>query len=256
MNSALGSSVLDNLDPYHNGLVQPGWLQTALQDFPSFETLPAEICDWLAQKYSDHVDKSHRKSHGQFFTPPAIARFMAGLSNPLANDALVVDPAAGTGILIAALAEHIAQSGYCRKWRIIAYEDDATLFRSLAIGLSYTRHWLQQRNIDFQFEIKSEDFIRANASLLRPAPLFDDTRSNPTPQLVIANPPYFKLPKADPRVALLPEIVNGQPNAYALFMATAAKILQRDRQLIFITPRSFCSGAKSCISLSRRASLI
>jgi adenine-specific DNA-methyltransferase len=41
---------------------------------------------------------------------------------------------------------------------------------------------------------------------------------------------------------MMAEVVHGQPNIYALFMAAAAKMLKPDGQLIFITPRSFCSG--------------
>jgi adenine-specific DNA-methyltransferase len=34
--------------------------------------------------------------------------------------------------------------------------------------------------------------------------------------LVIANPPYFKIPKSDPRAQAAAAIVHGQPNIYAL----------------------------------------
>ena len=154
----------------------------------------------------------------------------------------MVEPAAGAGILVAALAEHVAQTTRCRELNVVAYETDAALCPALALALGFTRDWLTQRGIRFDFAIRSDDFILANATALRPTPLFAANQEHPAPQLVIANPPYFKLPKSDSRVVLLADVVHGQPNIYALFMAASAKLLQPDGQLIFITPRSFCSG--------------
>ncbi len=218
------------------------WLQRSSTQWPPEGSTPVEVCDWLARLYSANAEEKNRKALGQFFTAPAIARFMANLSVPLDSGALVTDPGAGAGILIAALAEHIAQQRFCNDWHVTAYEIDASLRPALALALGYTRHWLNQRNISFNFEIKSSDFILANAPLLRPTPLFETSQEQVAPQLVIANPPYFKLSKSDPRVAVLDEVVHGQPNIYALFMAASAKLLRPGGQLIFITPRSFCSG--------------
>lgn len=205
-------------------------------------TSPVDFADLLARLYSRQADPIHRKSYAQFFTPPAIARFMAGWINPLNPGARVIDPGAGTGILIAALAEHLAQQEICREWHVIAYEADPLLRPATALALGYTRRWLKNLNISLEFQIEPEDFIEGNADRLRPVSLFDPGSPSIEPDLVIANPPYFKLPKTDRRVALLPEIVYGQPNIYALFMAAAAKLLIPGGQLIFITPRSFCAG--------------
>ncbi|MBI4785590.1 MAG: Eco57I restriction-modification methylase domain-containing protein [Chloroflexi bacterium] len=223
-------------------LAECDWLQRVSTFLPSEDMLPTQVSDGLAQMYSGHADESHRKKRGQFFTPPRIARFMASLSAPPNSDCWVIDPGAGTGTLIAAVAEHVAQNGNCRQWRATVYETDPALWPALALSLGYTRHWLGKRNINFQFQIEAEDFILGNASQLRPTPMFDAGRTLLAPDLIIANPPYFKLAKHDPRVALLPEVVYGQPNIYALFMAAAAKLLTPSGQLIFITPRSFCSG--------------
>jgi len=210
--------------------------------WPPDHTSPVAACNWLGRLYSIYASSAYRKTHGQFFTPPAIAYFMARLGAPLQSNSWVIEPAAGTGILIAALAELIAQQRTCSNWRVTAYETDAALRPGLALGLGYVRHWLNERNIKFEFDISGDDFILANASILRPVPLLEKTRVENLPQLIIANPPYFKIPKLDPRVALLSEVVHGQPNIYALFMASAAKILPPEGQMVFITPRSFCSG--------------
>ena len=217
------------------------WLQSTVS-WGAEGSPPVEFCDQLAGLYLAHASATHRKARGQFFTPPAIARFMAVLSAPFPSGALVVEPGAGVGILIAALAERVMRTEDCREWRVMAYENDPVLLPALKLALGYVRRWLDDQGIRFRFQVKQEDFILANVALLRPAPLLESLNDETHPQLIIANPPYFKIPKTDPRVAVLPEVVHGQPNIYALFMAAAAKLLQAEGQLIFITPRSFCSG--------------
>ena len=218
------------------------WLQAVPAQWPAEDSLPVDVSDWLAQLYCAHANEWHRKTHGQFFTLPIIARFMAGFSLPLDSGAHVVEPGAGAGILTAAMAEHVVRQGQCRAWRATAYETDVSLRPVLTLALGYARHWSNRWGVRFEFEIRLEDFILANASLLRPTPLFDSADERESPHLVIANPPYFKVPKSDPRVAIMAEVVHGQPNIYALFMAAAAKTLRPGGRLIFITPRSFCSG--------------
>ncbi|HLF25607.1 MAG TPA: Eco57I restriction-modification methylase domain-containing protein [Anaerolineae bacterium] len=218
------------------------WLQAVPVEWPPEDSSPVEVSDWLAQLYRVCAEEWHRKALGQFFTPPAVARFMAGLSLPLDSGAHVVEPGAGAGSLIAALAERIVRERRCAKWRVTAFETDSALRPVLALALGYARHWSSKWSVQFEFEIRPQDFILANTSLMRPAPLFELAGEREWPCLVIANPPYFKIPKTDPRAAIMAEVVHGQPNIYALFMAAAAKLLQSDGQLIFITPRSFCSG--------------
>ncbi len=203
---------------------------------------PVAFCHWLGRLYTAQVPEFHQKLYGQYFTNPSVARFMANLCSPLHENDLVLEPAAGTGILIAAIAEKVALQKTGSFFQIHAYETDAKLSPALKLSLGYIRQWLAKYDVTIQFEIISNDFIVSNASLLRPAPLLENTEGVTRPQLIIANPPYFKIPKSDSRVSLLPEITRGQPNVYTLFMATAAKILEVNGQLVFITPRSFCSG--------------
>ena len=59
---------------------------------------------------------------------------------------------------------------------------------------------------------------------------------------MIANPPYFKVGKNDPRAIAARSVVHGQPNIYGLFMAVSAALLVPGGDFVFITPRSFASG--------------
>ena len=58
----------------------------------------------------------------------------------------------------------------------------------------------------------------------------------------IVNPPYFKIGGESRYARLLPTLIHGQPNIYALFVAMAAQLLRPGGELVAITPRSFCNG--------------
>jgi adenine-specific DNA-methyltransferase len=76
---------------------------------------------------------------------------------------------------------------------------------------------------------------------------FQDIASNPGAtslyDYVIANPPYFKLNKQDPRAQAVLGQIKGHTNIYTLFMALAGRLLKQQGRACFIVPRSFCSGA-------------
>ncbi|HVA82091.1 MAG TPA: Eco57I restriction-modification methylase domain-containing protein, partial [Candidatus Binataceae bacterium] len=91
-------------------------------------------------------------------------------------------------------------------------------------------------------DVVQQDFLLAHAGALSTSgQLFKRARSSPF-DLVVANPPYFKLAKSDPRARAVEAVVHGQPNIYSLFMAVGASLLRDRGQMLFITPRSFASG--------------
>jgi adenine-specific DNA-methyltransferase len=67
--------------------------------------------------------------------------------------------------------------------------------------------------------------------------------TNDTYDIVISNPPYFKLPSYDERAKAVKSVIYGQTNIYTIFLLISSKFLKEDGYLIFITPRSFCSGS-------------
>ena len=88
----------------------------------------------------------------------------------------------------------------------------------------------------------TDDFVLANRGCFQDSSsLFDEPR-NEVFDIVISNPPYFKISKEDTRAVIAKSIVYGQPNIYSVFLMAAAKLLKTDGELIFITPRSFSSG--------------
>ncbi len=147
------------------------WLQRTRVTWPGDDSTPIEVCDWLAQLYVTVADDEQRKQLGQYFTPPQVARFMASLVKLPSTDLWAIEPAAGFGILIAAVAELIVKQPWPGKWRVTAYEIDAALRPALNLALGYTRQWLNRWGIPLEFEVRSNDFILDNAKILRPAPL-------------------------------------------------------------------------------------
>src|SRR5712692_4536718 len=72
------------------------------------------------------------------------------------------------------------------------------------------------------------------SSTLQPQQPFD---------LVILNPPYFKVNQTDTRARLVKDIAHGRTNKYTMYMSLAASALRVGGRFISITPRSFASGA-------------
>lgn len=195
--------------------------------------------------YSDKIGTTCRqnktteycKENGIFLTPYSIAKFMASLIEPSEKSSLkIVDPAAGAGILLCAAVEAIIEKNpYIKHISVTAFEIDNDLVECLHDVLDNLRLWASQKNVEIVFDVKGKDFILACGRSIT-------MKSDETYDIVIANPPYFKLNKADPRAQICSHIVHGQPNIYGLFMAVSASILKDKGQFIFITPRSFSSG--------------
>src|SRR5207245_2543812 len=97
------------------------------------------------------------------------------------------------------------------------------------------QEWMKAQGRTLHFKIVKSDFIMTQAWALQ-------WPTNDYFDMVISNPPYFKLSKADPRAKATAAIVHGQPNIYAIFMALGAALLNVGGQFVFITPRSYAAG--------------
>lgn len=196
---------------------------------------PIEFCQRQRGRFLAESTPQRRKEQGQFFTPPEVAQFMAQLSPMRRRNIRLVDPGAGAGMLTCAVCEKVAMGRAVREIHVDAYEDDPFLAELLNETFEYTQDWMRQKGVEFDFHIIQEDFLLANAGkpLRREFETFD---------IAIANPPYFKIGKGDPRAANLSELVFGQPNIYALFMGVTVRLLREGGVLVFITPRSYSAG--------------
>ena len=196
---------------------------------------PGQFSEQQAAFFVRRSSVKGRKERGQFFTPLPVARFMAGLAEYRKEVLRVLDPGAGTGILSCAICEAALKSKPVKRLEIDAYEIDPELAALAKESLSAAKEWLKQRDIKLSYKIIQEDFLLNFRQGLW-------ARKIPPYDLTIANPPYFKIGKNDPRAMSAARFVYGQPNIYALFMGVAAELLNDKGIFIMITPRSFASG--------------
>lgn len=212
-------------------------MKEVLEIEPINNELPSEYADRLGIAYSKLVSATHKKENGQFFTPTAIAQLMASYSDSSKENIKILDPGCGTAILSCSLIEqYVQKNNTVVTIELTAYETDSELTGVTDKVLNYLKSWLEERAITFTYSLIEDDFILENSTALKPnyeCELFD---------VIISNPPYFKLSKNDERVLAAQELVSGQPNIYSFFMGIAAKLLKNNGELIFITPRSFASG--------------
>ncbi len=204
-----------------------------------------EYAERLANIYSKYRKLEERKNKGQFFTPKEVAIFMAKLISINQHEIKVLDPGAGTGILVASLCEvmkSINQHGNI-KIMIDAYENDPNLLPLLEAVLQECLNEMSDLDYDVEYSIYEQDFILHNAMYFSKE-LLDPWASEKRPyyDIVISNPPYYKINKNSPHSIAMRKLIYGQPNIYALFMASATSLLRDGGEGVFITPRSFCSG--------------
>lgn len=190
-----------------------------------------ELSHDLGLQYKLETTKEHKKKHGQFMTPPKIASFMAKnlTSRKLGNNVRILDPATGTGILISALIDELLKKKKKPlSIEITAYEIDPFLIEKIKKIRDLALSKAESFGILLKFEIIHTDFLLS----------CNDEKYD----LIITNPPFFKIKKDDPRAALQKEIIYGQPNIYGLFMGKCSELLQPNGRACYLTPRSWTSG--------------
>jgi adenine-specific DNA-methyltransferase len=182
------------------------------------------------------------KEHGQFFTPPAVARYMAKQLGQIQSGASLLEPAIGSGILVCAVIERLITEKLPLEISITAYETDQELCEVSREVLRVAADEAERNAIKIKWQVIQDDFVLACMPDEQPS-LFGLPNSNKEFTHVISNPPYFKLNTEDKRVKAANGKLNGHTNIYTLFMALSAKLLSPRGKASFIVPRSFCSGA-------------
>lgn len=203
---------------------------------------PSQYADRLGLHYSVSVDQEHKKANGQFFTPKEIASLMGNLAESNEEGLRILDPGCGTAILSCCLVEALLEkNSSLRNIELTAYETDKQLAPFTLKAIEYLGAWLKQRNVKFTHKLITNDFVLEQADCLKDEKtLFP--KAVETYDIIISNPPYFKLSINDKRAIAAKVVVSGHPNIYSVFMAISARLLRENGQLIFITPRSYASG--------------
>lgn len=168
-------------------------------------------------------------------TPPEVARFMAKRALPLEMPSVLrlLEPAAGSGVLAAALIEAVMSCSLRpRIIELVMYELDPRLIPNLKKLADRMRRLGRRNDVSVRVSIRCQDFLLSSVALKRES----------IADVVIANPPYFKVGAKDPRALAHGYVVHGQPNIYGLFMAVCSSLLNEAGRWCFITPRSWTNG--------------
>ena len=205
---------------------------------------PCLFADRIGARYISSRSSQYRKAHGLYLTPVPVADFMATLIEARSATVRLLDPAAGAGVLCCAVVERlVSRHSAPGSIELVAYESDGELCGPLARVLEYLVEWCRCRGVLLTTRIESEDFVVAHAGALQSlGDLLPSSSQTANFDAVIANPPYFKIGRNDPRALAVSSVVHGQPNIYALFMALGAALLRRSGEFVQIVPRSFASG--------------
>lgn len=207
------------------------------------EGLPSHFADRIGVEYASSVDQSHKKRNGQFFTPVEIASFMASLSDFDGDSVRILDPGCGSGVLSCALVEKLVNSnGNLKYIELVGYETEEKLFSTAHQSFEYLKEWVKGNNISMDFKLHNTDFVLHNADAFKESRDLFSKEIEPF-DIIISNPPYFKLSINDKRTVVSKVVINGHPNIYAIFMALSAKMLKENGELIYITPRSYAAGS-------------
>lgn len=205
-----------------------------------------EYAKALGEAYLSFSKRHHRKNGGHYLTPADVARFIASHCSFSKSHMRVLDPGSGTGILSAAVCEAASHNKTVKSLHVDAYEIEESLAGLTRLVLAFAQDWLDRRGVAVTFNVTHGDFLLEHATALGAQSENNSWVGNggsaPGYDLVVSNPPYFKIGKDDPRAKAWESAVHGQPNIYALFMAVSAELLSRSGELVYIVPRSFASG--------------
>lgn len=203
------------------------------------ESTPIKLLDKVIDNTNDFIErvpKSRRKKFGQFFTTGPTAIFMSSLFNiDLTKPELhLLDAGAGTGILSAALLDHIFSLGYRGKITLTCYETDSAVYPVLEQNLQ-----LAKEAYSISYELYKENYITSQYFGMNTLIAKDNDKYD----YIIGNPPYLKISKEAPEAMSMWDVCHGAPNLYFLFWAMGIHNLKPDQEMVYIIPRSWTSGA-------------
>lgn len=190
--------------------------------------------------YIENMPKKERKKYGQFFTSMETARYMASMFViPENQEAIsVLDAGAGSGILSCAMIERLDEIEEIKEIELTCYETDGNVLPLLKENLSIMK---MQSCKHININIITDNYI--TSQYLDFNHMLGGNWNPPKYDLVIGNPPYMKIPKDAPEAVAMPDVCYGAPNMYFIFAAMGLFNLKDEREMVYIIPRSWTSGA-------------
>lgn len=200
-----------------------------------------EYCFNITKDFIQEI-KRERQLNSQVFTSMEIAKFMADMVILPSNTVSVLDPGAGTGMLLSAICDRIIKN-YEKpiEVSITAYENDQEVIPYLKENLSYCESVLSKKKFKLNYQINTTDFFLECQNYLDQSKKHFQINQN-FYDIIIANPPYQKIKSDFQHLNWFSPLLNGQTNEYVLFVVLSLSMLKNEGSFIFLTPRSFFSG--------------
>jgi len=165
---------------------------------------------------------------------------MASLMKMPRNQLRLLDPGAGIGSLTAAVVDRVlSMQTPCKSVSVVAWELDNEIIPLLLRTMRRCHEECRNQNITFSYIIIPEDFTETGSQAV-----FDLEAGNESFSFnrAILNPPYRKITSESAERLALRHIKIEASNLYAGFVALTIRLLEKDGELVAITPRSFCNG--------------
>ncbi|WP_092785611.1 Eco57I restriction-modification methylase domain-containing protein [Actinokineospora terrae] len=183
------------------------------------------------------LDRGEQDRLGQFFTPHLAAELVAAMPRLPHGDSVirVLDPGAGSGMLMAAVINRVINEQPGRPLHVTAVEVDESLLPALEETAGLCQKYAAERGTEVSVDIRREDLLDSVAGMFAQDLLgsYD---------LVIMNPPYAKMSATSSYRRALSLSGVDCPNLYAAFVVIGLRHLSHLGQLVAITPRSFANG--------------
>lgn len=206
-----------------------------------------EAIYWLSSAYAQLAGEERRKQLAMFFTPPSLTKRLLDDLSASGVDFSVrkfCDPACGGAAFLAPIAMRMRDALRERgasatkildhvQRHLLGFDKDAALCEMSKHFLLMILHdEVVATGARPKFQVHQGD------SLIRAQPLLGSL------DVVVCNPPFRKMPSAEVAHYLehFADIIEAQPNLYALFMALCVKLLAPGGTCALVTPTSFLSG--------------
>lgn len=234
-----------------SGLPAPRALQrdpdvVGFVDFIKVDDL-LEATYWFASAYAQLAGVEHRKKLAMFFTPPSLTkRLLDDLAASGADFAShsFCDPACGGAAFLAPIAMRMRDALRGRgatpaqvlrhvQAHLFGIDKDETLCK-------LSRHFLLMALHD---EVRASGCV-PRFQVVRGDSLLQVPHLVGTMDVVVCNPPFRKMPPPEVKKYFdeFSDVIEAQPNLYALFIARCVKLLASGGTCALVTPTSFLSG--------------
>lgn len=192
------------------------------------------------ENYIKSIKFDHVKEHSQYFTSFDIASKMmstidVSLIEPC-NVLRILEPAAGTGVLIIEFCNHILKKTRVNTIEIDIFETDKNLIKLLKKNMLLLRRYIKEKyNVTMKIRYYNENFLTTKGYIW-------NRSQRGKYDIILTNPPFKKINISSEEASNFENIIVGQPNLYHLFIALALKMLKENGILVVLSPRNYLSG--------------